>query len=193
MTDFDNAQFSGNGAGGEGARQEGRSQPYFPTPPPPPHGATVPQPGPVPLSAPASVPIPLPDNAGRQPQAQPPQPPQAEPQAQPQPSQAEAPRPAQPDVPGQIKIGDEVVRKIATLAANEVTGVAGLGEEGVRVRTAGDELTLDLNLVVRYGSVVMDVAVQTRNNVGRVAARMLGMRIAAVNITVGDVWLPDTP
>ncbi|MQY09755.1 Asp23/Gls24 family envelope stress response protein [Actinomadura macrotermitis] len=110
------------------------------------------------------------------------------------------------DPPGLINIEDEVVEKIAVLAALEVAGVAGLGgrradgagpagaarpdRPGVRVLLRDDEVTLDLLVAVEYGSVIMEVARNVRANVTRVAGLMLGRRVAAVNVTVEDVRLP---
>lgn len=115
-------------------------------------------------------------------------------------------------VKGQIKIEDEVVEKIAALAALEVSGVAGLGgrreasetmeavrqrigahdraEPGVRALVTENEISLDLALIVEYGSVVIDVAKVVKSNVARTVGLMLGMRVSAVNVTVEDVRMP---
>ncbi|QXJ20109.1 Asp23/Gls24 family envelope stress response protein [Actinomadura graeca] len=100
-------------------------------------------------------------------------------------------------VDGRITIEDEVIEKIATLAALEVPGVVGLagrpgpderrGAGGVRVRLHGDEVTLDLGIAVGYGNVIMEVARVVKSNVARVAGLMLGMRVVAVNVAVEDV------
>ncbi|TDD79709.1 Asp23/Gls24 family envelope stress response protein [Actinomadura rubrisoli] len=116
-----------------------------------------------------------------------------------------------PGVEGRITIEDEVIEKIAVMAALEVSGVVALagpaagrepgdgagqgggrrqGAEAVRVRLHDDEVTLDLGIAVGYGSVIMDVATAVKANVGRVAGLMLGMRIAAVNVSVEDVRMP---
>lgn len=114
-------------------------------------------------------------------------------------------------VKGQIRIEDEVVEKIAALAALEVAGVAALGgrreasetmEEvrrrigdgraapGVRALVSDEEITLELALVVEYGSIVIDVARTVKNNVARSVGTMLGMKVAAVDVTVQDVRMP---
>ncbi len=114
-------------------------------------------------------------------------------------------------VKGQIRIEDEVVEKIAALAALEVSGVAALGgrressetmdavrqriggdrgEPGVRALVADDQISLDVSLVVEYGSVVIDVAKVVKTNVARTVGLMLGMRVSSVNVTVEDVRMP---
>ncbi|MFI6520749.1 Asp23/Gls24 family envelope stress response protein [Spirillospora sp. NPDC050679] len=120
-------------------------------------------------------------------------------------------------VQGRITIEDDVVERIAALAALEVSGVAALGgraeagalqgsaqgaaqgaaaagglgaRPGVRVHAREHEVTLDLVLTVEYGSVIMDVARVVKANVARVVGLMLGTRVAAVNVVVEDVRMP---
>lgn len=99
-------------------------------------------------------------------------------------------------VEGRITIDDDVIEKIAALAALEVGrvvalgGPEGSGDRGVRVVTGEDRVTLDLILTVEYGCVIMDVARAVQANVARVAGLMLGARVAAVNVSVADVRLP---
>ncbi|MFD0903549.1 Asp23/Gls24 family envelope stress response protein [Actinomadura sediminis] len=99
-------------------------------------------------------------------------------------------------VEGRIAIEDAVVARIAELAALDVRGVVALsappgdGDGGVRVRTRDDEVTLDLGIVVAYGSVIRDVAGAVQENAARMAGLMLGMRVAAVNVSVEDVRRP---
>jgi uncharacterized alkaline shock family protein YloU len=96
-------------------------------------------------------------------------------------------------VEGRITIGNTVIGKIAAFAALEVDGVAGLtlrdepAATGVRVVQNDDEVTLDVAIAVEYGTVIRDVATLVKANVARVAAMMLGTRVAAVNVSVEDV------
>ncbi|WP_168220953.1 Asp23/Gls24 family envelope stress response protein [Actinomadura sp. WMMA1423] len=96
-------------------------------------------------------------------------------------------------VEGRITIGNAVIGKIAAFAALEVDGVAGLtlrdepAATGVRVVQNDDEVTLDVAIAVEYGTVIRDVATMVKANVARVAAMMLGTRVAAVNVSVEDV------
>ncbi|MEU8124023.1 Asp23/Gls24 family envelope stress response protein [Spirillospora sp. NPDC049024] len=96
-------------------------------------------------------------------------------------------------VEGRITIGNAVIGKIAAFAALEVDGVAGLtvreepAATGVRVVQNDDEVTLDVAIAVEYGTVIRDVATLVKANVARVAAMMLGTRVAAVNVSVEDV------
>lgn len=226
MTGLDEDR-SGNGEPRRGA--EAGSMPFFPGPAGrrPGHRGTVPPPGTppgTPLPAPHAAPVKPPDRAEPSDHAKPSDAAQSgEPQEPPgptapaRPSGAAAPGNALPTtlrgspsdvtmaVEGRITIEDEVIEKIAALAAMEVAGVAALvarpdpavpgpyaGQAGTGVRAAldGDEVTLDLVIAVEYGSVIRDVAKAVKANVARVAGVMLGARVAAVNVAVGDVRKP---
>jgi uncharacterized alkaline shock family protein YloU len=128
-----------------------------------------------------------------------------------EPRSPEPPTEPVPVVKGRIKIEDEVVEKIAALATLEVHGVAALGgdvtratesvrprvgvghqrgDQSVQVRVKDTEVSLDITIVVEYGSVVMEVAKVVKNNVARIVSVMLGMRVTEVNVTVDDVHMP---
>ncbi len=147
------------------------------------------------------------------------------------PAGAEAADPAEPELPletprpeaptanvlkGRIKVADEVVEKVAALAALEIPGVADLGgdlerafesvrdrigvgtkraTQGVQARIQDQQVSVDVTIVIVYGHVVMDVATEVKVNVARSVSRMLGMRVVEVNVTVDDVRLPghDSP
>ena len=129
-----------------------------------------------------------------------PQPPAATPAAA-------TPRPAV-DVKGRIHIADEVVEKVAGLAATEVEGVADLGgdferaiesvrerigignkrgDQGVKAEVKGHEVAISVTIMVEFGYVVLEVARQVQTNVAIQTNRMLGLRVVEVNVTVDDV------
>lgn len=118
-----------------------------------------------------------------------------------------APR-ATAEVKGRIHIADEVVEKVAALAAIEVDGVADLGgdferavesvreriglgskrgDQGVKADVKGHEVAINVTIMVEYGHVVLDVARQVQANVARKTHRMLGLKVVEVNVTVDDV------
>jgi uncharacterized alkaline shock family protein YloU len=134
------------------------------------------------------------------------------------PPRAEQPRPDQPrpesgpagtpEIKGRITIADEVVEKVAGLAAIEVAGVADLGgdferavesvreriglgnkrgDQGVKADVKGQEVAISVTVMVEFGYVVLDVARQVQLNVARKTQRMLGLRVVEVNVTVDDV------
>jgi uncharacterized alkaline shock family protein YloU len=114
-------------------------------------------------------------------------------------------------VKGRIEIHDEVVEKVAGLAAMEVEGVADLGgdiaraiesvrekvgfghkrgDQGIKSKINGREVTIDVTIVIEYGHVVMDVARNVKHNVAGQTSRMLGLKVVEVNVIVDDVRMP---
>ncbi|WP_433429954.1 Asp23/Gls24 family envelope stress response protein [Nonomuraea sp. CA-141351] len=131
----------------------------------------------------------------------------------PAPAHSEAPS-FGPVVKGRIKVADEVVEKVAALAALEVAGVADLGgdlarafesvrdrigigsrraNQGVSAQIQDRQVAVSVTIVVEYGHVVLEVASEVKTNVARNVSHMLGMRVAEVNVTVDDVRLPGEP
>ncbi len=117
------------------------------------------------------------------------------------------------EVKGRIDVADEVVEKVAALAAIEVEGVADLGgdvaraiesvrerigigqrrgDQGVKADVKGREVSVDVTIVIEYGHIVMEVARNVKNNVAYQTNRMLGLNVVEVNVTVDDVKLPET-
>jgi uncharacterized alkaline shock family protein YloU len=117
-------------------------------------------------------------------------------------------------VKGRIEVADEVVEKVAGLAAMEVDGVADLGgdfaramesvrermgigqkrgDQGVKAKISGREVAIDVTIMIEYGHVVMDVARRVQHNVAVQANRMLGLAVVEVNVTVDDVRMPRPP
>jgi uncharacterized alkaline shock family protein YloU len=114
-------------------------------------------------------------------------------------------------VKGRVEIEDEVVEKVAGLAAVEVAGVSDLGgdlarafesvrqhagvgqrrgTQGVRARIEDRQVWIHVVIVIEYGAVVMDVARAVKANVARAVSHMLGVRVVEVNVTVDDVAMP---
>jgi uncharacterized alkaline shock family protein YloU len=170
--------------------------------------ATTASPGPAHAARPAGSPGP----AGSPPFAPPP----ADPVRQDPPrADGAGPEGARPDgvrptaeVKGRIHIADEVVEKVAALAATEVPGVADLGgdleraiesvreriglgnkrgDQGVKADVKGHEVAISVTIMVEYGHVVLEVARRVQVNVARTTHRMLGLKVVEVNVTVDDV------
>jgi uncharacterized alkaline shock family protein YloU len=117
-------------------------------------------------------------------------------------------------VKGRIDVADEVVEKVAGLAAIEVEGVADLGgdieralesvrerigighkrgDQGVKAQISGRDVAISVTIMIEYGHVVMDVARNVQTNVAVQTNRMLGLNVVEVNVTVDDVRMPRPP
>jgi uncharacterized alkaline shock family protein YloU len=117
-----------------------------------------------------------------------------------------------PATRGQTIIANEVVEKIAHIAAREVPGVHDLGgdviravsavrerlhlgeesrSQGVSVRLSGKNAEIDLTLVIEYGFQVFSVAEKVREKVISAVENLLGLDVTQVDITVDDVHVSD--
>jgi len=144
------------------------------------------------------------------PAAVPPRP--ATPPAQAPPAAAAPPRPR--ELKGRIHIADEVVEKVAGLAAMEVEGVVDLGgdfaralesvrerigignkrgDQGIKADVQGHQVAISVTIMVEFGHVVLEVARQVQANVALQTQRMLGLTVVEVNVTVDDVRTPKPP
>lgn len=111
---------------------------------------------------------------------------------------------------GITRIADDVVAKVAAIAAREVPGVHSLGGDVTRMFTAvrervgigGDggggvsvqlrdrRAEVNLTVIVAYGHVVLEVAEAVRLNVIAAVERMLGLQVTEVNVAIDDVHIP---
>lgn len=107
-----------------------------------------------------------------------------------------------------VKINDEVVAVIASLAAAEVEGVAsmsgtlagGLVErlgiknaaKGIKVEVTESEAVLSLNINVLYGFKIQEVAEGIQENVKNAVESMTGLFVREVNIFVQGITFPQT-
>jgi len=107
---------------------------------------------------------------------------------------------------GSIKIADDVVSIIASLAASEVKGVAGMSggiagdivemlgkknlSKGVKVEIKDNDVTIDLYIIVEYGCRIPEVAWEIQEKVKKAVETMTGLNVVKVNIHVQGVYIP---
>ncbi len=105
-----------------------------------------------------------------------------------------------------IKIAEEVVAKIAGIAASEVKGVFGMNgglvegfseifgkksfSKGVKVQVTEKDAIIDLYIIVEYGCRIPDIAWEIQNRVKTSVENMTGLKVLEVNIHVQGVNLP---
>jgi len=104
---------------------------------------------------------------------------------------------------GTTRVANEVIASIAALAALQVDGVHAMyhhagqqldrilrrayAHRGVRVELVDDALHLDLWIVIEAGGNVPAVGAEVQRRVADAVDRMLGLRIAEVNVFVSEV------
>ncbi len=110
---------------------------------------------------------------------------------------------------GKTTISENVVSKVAGIAARAVPGVYALGgggaramgalrdafnatdlSQGVRVEVGETQAAVDLTLVVEYPSPIQEVTDNVRASVAGAITNLVGLEVVEVNIAVNDVHLP---
>ena len=106
---------------------------------------------------------------------------------------------------GNIEISNDVVAQIAGGAAIECYGIVGMASKhqirdgltdilrkenfarGVVVRQSGEELQVDMYVIVSYGTKISEVAYQVQSKVKYTLDQTIGMSVSSVNIYVQGV------
>ena len=105
---------------------------------------------------------------------------------------------------GNVIIDDEVIAKVAGLAALECYGVVGmasinvkdglvqllLGEnltKGIKVKTVESQTTIEFHIIVEYGTNISVIADNLISNVKYAVKNMLGLELADVSVYVEGI------
>ena len=108
---------------------------------------------------------------------------------------------------GSIKINNDAVATIASVAAMEVKGVTRMGgslgktlyeilfrratSRGVRIVMQDGEAKLTVSVVVEYGIDIPRVADEVQDNVKRAVEKMSGLVLSEVDVVVEGVYAPS--
>ncbi len=105
---------------------------------------------------------------------------------------------------GDVHISEEVLEMLAGAAALEVEGVTGLAggkvteqiwgrkklSKGITILWESDQITIDISIQIRYGSVIPEVAKKVQEAVVSSVEATSGLKVAEVNVRVGGVTFP---
>lgn len=111
---------------------------------------------------------------------------------------------------GDTEIADQVVEKVAGVAAREVAGVYAMGSAagraisgishslgqqrsvtgGVSIDKGERETAVDVSIVVEYGTSIVEIANNIRSSVIQGVEYATGLSVVEVNVQVTDVHLP---
>jgi uncharacterized alkaline shock family protein YloU len=111
---------------------------------------------------------------------------------------------------GITTISDDVVSKLAGMAAGEVEGVrtggsasrtaGGLLESitgsdsqkrGISVEVGRVETAVDVTVGIEYGSNILDLVQRVRDRITERVEGLTGLRVTELNVTVSDIIFPD--
>ena len=97
---------------------------------------------------------------------------------------------------GRITIANAAIEHIVGEAARECYGVVAMAgpkwlperaRKGIEIGRDGDEVTIDLHVVVEYGLNLAEVAATVRSRVAYEVARLTGLRVSRVEVHIEDV------
>ena len=105
---------------------------------------------------------------------------------------------------GVVTVDDDVVTRIAGYAALDCYGIVGMASKrstdgivqlmgretlgrGVRVRSNGDKVDIDLFIIVEYGISISAVAASIIETVKYKVERLAGIPVGRVNVCVEDI------
>jgi len=106
------------------------------------------------------------------------------------------------DSTGTITYANEVIAVISGVAANEVEGIAGMCTsggitevfgrnknitKGVRVEIGSEEASVDLYVIVEYGTPIQTAALNVQENVRKAIEAMTGLHVVRVDVHVQGV------
>lgn len=108
---------------------------------------------------------------------------------------------------GNIKISDEVVVTIASVAVSEIDGICGTGAGlvegfarkfakkpaggGIKVTMTDTEASIDVNVIMNYGVRIPEVAWNVQDAVKREVELMTGLTVTKVNVRVVGIEVPQ--
>ncbi|PWM38717.1 MAG: Asp23/Gls24 family envelope stress response protein [Clostridiales bacterium] len=108
---------------------------------------------------------------------------------------------------GTVEISEEVLSTIASVAANEVEGVAGLAAslggnlkdlltkkyagKGISIEATEGGLVITASIIVKFKSNVQDVAVKVQDSILSAIHDMTNYEVSAVNVNVVNVQITD--
>lgn len=104
---------------------------------------------------------------------------------------------------GNIKISDEVIATIASVATKEIDGISGLSlsftdeiaskfvkknaTKSIKITQDDGNITIDISVVVNYGVRIPDVSWEVQENVKKSVELMSGLNVNKVNVIVAGV------
>lgn len=88
--------------------------------------------------------------------------------------------------------GRNILHSIILLATNEISGVVELAGKCIRFEENDGELSISVNLSLKYGHTASEVAFRVQENIKRSIETMTAYRIKNIDINVLNVVLDET-
>ena len=110
---------------------------------------------------------------------------------------------------GKITFANDVIATIAGLAASEVNGLAGMSggvvegfaeklgrknlTKGIKIEVGTEEVAVSINVIVKYGCIIQDIARDVQNKVKTTIETMTGLTVVEVNVSVLGIEIEKEP
>ena len=100
---------------------------------------------------------------------------------------------------GRISIANDAIAHIVAETTRECYGVVAMAgpkwlpervRKGIGIGRDGEDVSIDLHVVVEYGLNLAEVAATIRNRVAYEVSRLTGLRVRAVEVHIDDVRTP---
>ncbi|MFY9285994.1 MAG: Asp23/Gls24 family envelope stress response protein [Tissierellaceae bacterium] len=107
---------------------------------------------------------------------------------------------------GNVKIADDVVAIIASVASTEIPGVVGMSggltggfsemlgkknlSKGVKVELIENEAIIDVFIIVEYGKNIGDIGKKVQANVKNSVETMTELKVREINVNIQGVSIP---
>lgn len=107
---------------------------------------------------------------------------------------------------GSINYANDVIAKIAALAANEIEAVVGMSggslqemlgvknlTKGIKVTLSNNVAQVEINVVIQYGAKIHEVCIDIQTSIIKAIESMTGLSVKAVNVNVTGISIPEEP
>ena len=87
-------------------------------------------------------------------------------------------------IPGVVKMSGSIVENIAERLGKKAP------DKGIKTEVVGNEVKVEVSVVVRYRTKIPEIAWQIQKNVRKIIEEMTGLHVTSVNVNVEGVQLP---
>lgn len=107
---------------------------------------------------------------------------------------------------GKVKIHHEAISTIACQVVSTISGVVEMSgsiveniaeklgkknpDKGIKTEIMGEEVKIDVSVIVKYGSKIPEIAWQIQKNVRKTIEETTGLHVTSVNVNIEGVELP---
>ncbi len=105
---------------------------------------------------------------------------------------------------GEVRISDEVISVVSSIAVGDVDGVVGIydsgksgifgmknNSKGVSAEMKDNVISVDIDIVVKYGVKMQDISWEIQSKVKNAVETMTGLLVQKVNVNIKGIEVPE--